>query len=115
ILTDMDGRILYVNPAGVRLIGASSASALIGRSVWEFVQPEKRDRIRRVSAPLGKGRRVELVEETVIRLDGSEVPIETASVPVQYHGSRAVLSTVRDQTLRRQMEEALSETRELFE
>lgn len=114
-LTDMDGYILYVNPAGVRLIGATSASVLAGRSVWEFVRPENRDHIRRHSALLGKGRRVELVEETIIRLDGSEIPIETASVPVQYQGNRAVLSTARDLSMRRQMEEALSETRELFE
>lgn len=115
LLTDKRGRFIYINPAGASLIGASHPGELIGRSVWDFVHPENRERARERTRLLRKGERVRLVEQRLVRMDGKAVPIETFSVPVRYRDQAAVISTARDLSGRKRMEEALSETRELFE
>src|SRR5580765_5723488 len=39
------GRVLLVNPAGVRLIGARDASEVIGKPVFELIHPDDRQTV----------------------------------------------------------------------
>jgi PAS domain S-box-containing protein len=41
-----DGRILYANPAAVRLLGASSFDEIIGKNILDFVPPAFYDSVR---------------------------------------------------------------------
>ncbi|UTW68824.1 PAS domain S-box protein [Anaerobacillus sp. HL2] len=36
ISVQIDGIFVFINPAGVQLLGAKSKDEIIGRSVWEF-------------------------------------------------------------------------------
>ncbi|HET6567870.1 MAG TPA: PAS domain S-box protein [Rhodothermales bacterium] len=114
IITDIAGRLLHINTAGVNLLGAGDASQLLGKPVLDMIHPEDLLRARERGRLVGHGERVDLVEHVLVRLDGTTVPIETLSVPVRYEGRRAVLSTARDVSGRKLLEEALQESRELF-
>jgi PAS domain S-box-containing protein len=41
----MEGRIVYINPAGVKLWGANKADEVLGRSPLDFVHPDYHERI----------------------------------------------------------------------
>lgn len=114
IITDVAGRLLHVNSAGVHLLGATDASQVLGKAIWDMIHPEDVHRARARGRLVQRGEHVDLVEHTLVRLDGSTVPIETLSVPIRYGGKNAVLSTARDISGRKLLEEALSESKELF-
>jgi rsbT co-antagonist protein RsbR len=101
-----DGRFLYINQAGVRLLGARSAAEVIGSEIVQFYPPEQReaalDRVLRAEA------RGEVMsrEETLVRLDGARIVIEMVGASVVYEGEPALQIVFRDVTERRNVEEA---------
>lgn len=97
-----DGKLVYVNPAGVKLFGASAQESLIGKPVLDFVHPDCRDRSRhRVKQVLEKKVRTPLAELSVIGLDGRRSEVESTGTFIDYFGKPSVLLVMRDITQRK--------------
>jgi len=109
ILVQRDGGLLYVNPAGVRLMGAETADDLVGRSIFEFVLEDHHDllaeRMRRmevVGAPMPS------IEVRVRTADGRTIICEVVSAETVFEDRPAVQSVVRDISERKGLEEELT-------
>ena len=95
-----DGRIVYINDALARLLGASERKELLGRTFLDFVQADQRAQIaRRTEEMLDHGRPTPLTEQQLIRLDGALVEVEVAGIPCIYDGCPAIQRIVRDITV----------------
>ncbi|HET6568619.1 MAG TPA: PAS domain S-box protein [Rhodothermales bacterium] len=115
IIISAQGRILYVNQAGVKLLGAHAKSEIIGKSIFEFAPPslhhigqerlERIERRREATTP---------IESVLHRLDGTERYVETFSTPTVYQGKQAAQTVLRDVTERRMGSEALRQSEERF-
>ncbi|GIK39832.1 MAG: hypothetical protein BroJett011_36650 [Chloroflexota bacterium] len=92
------GKILFINPAGAKLLGASSPTPLIGQSTAQFIQPHPRQNSKQ-SPPLEKAHeKSSLTEQKFIRLDGTEIEVEALETPFIYQGKLAVQLVARDLT-----------------
>jgi PAS domain S-box-containing protein len=101
-----EGKLLYMNPAGLCMIESDSAKAVEGASVFELVAPEDREawieQHRRVCA----GERLTW-EFDIVGLRGTRRRMETHAVPVAMpDGSMAQLAVTRDVTRRKEEEAA---------
>ncbi len=99
-----EGKLVYVNPPGVKLLGAAKARELIGKPIFEIVHPDYWGIVQTRVQQLEGGRSVPLIEEKFIRLDGTEVDVEVAAIPITYQGQPAVQTIVRDITARKRAE-----------
>lgn len=91
------GKIVFANPAMLRLYGAKSEQELIGKSVLELVHPTFRGIVEKSLAQYGHAEEANLfVEAKFLRLDGSTVDVELAGVPYNYRGSQCVQVIARD-------------------
>jgi PAS domain S-box-containing protein len=109
------GRIVYANPAAIRLMGGRQAEDLVGRSVLDFVHPDYRELVverQRVLAESAES--ADLVEERFIRLDGQEIDVEVVAHSVTYNGRRAVKVLAHDVTARKRAESGLRASHERF-
>ena len=113
-VADMKGRLLYVNEAGCKLLKAASADDVIGRPVDDFLRRNDRLHMRRKLQKLQEGEQAEIEEQITLQPNGQALPVEATSVPIRYEGKEAILTTLRDLTGRKVMEQALAETQELF-
>ncbi len=103
-----DGRMVYVNDAAVKLLGAERREDLLGKAVLDFVHPDSQALVKeRIRAIMSDGREVPLVEERFVRLDGRVIEVEVAAAPVTFDGKPSVLVVVRDTTARKQAEAQL--------
>ena len=98
IFVQTDKKFAYLNPAAVRLFGAESAEQLIDTPVMERFHPdyhaEIRERIRLLNEEkMPVDSRLEM---KFLRLDGSEVWVDTSGVPIDYEGRSGALVMVRD-------------------
>jgi PAS domain S-box-containing protein len=109
------GRVLFVNPAGVRLLGASDATQVIGRSVAELVHP---DELRAVLAHIDEvleGQRATLFQERrYTRFDGTPVDVEVAATLYPDPAGPAIQVILRDISERKRAEGASHESEERF-
>ncbi|MBI3159711.1 MAG: PAS domain S-box protein [Chloroflexi bacterium] len=100
-----EGRLVFVNPAGARILGAASPEELTGKSIIEIIHPGNlaaaRERIQRL---LAGEQGLYPVEDLYLRLDGTPVPVEVMAVPLTYGGKPAVQVMVQDITRRKQAE-----------
>lgn len=108
-----DGRIVYMNETGLKLLGASYAEEVVGKPIMAFIHPESRDLIRQRIQQVGVQRqRTVLAEQKYLRLDGEVLEVEAMGLPVQYRNQPAAQVYARNVTKRKEMEEALSRSRE---
>jgi len=101
-----DGRWIYCNPAGARLLAADGPEDVIGTSVFDYVHPDDHklvsDRIRQMSET---GRTAPVEEVRLIRRNGDEVTVKLQGGPVVVDGKSAFLVTAEDVSERRQLDQ----------
>jgi PAS domain S-box-containing protein len=106
IVVHSGGRIRFINPAGVGLLGAESAEDLLGRPIMDFVHADFHaivaERVRKMEDTGEPGYRL---EEKILRLDGSVVEVEVAGARVLFQGEPAIQLVGRDLTHRKRAEE----------
>ncbi len=104
----VENKMVYVNPAAVRLSGARDAGEILGRSVLDFVHEEDRAEVKeRRAKMLATGRPSPVVEGKLRRLDGSSIEAEWMGVPIVYGGKPAILNSFRDMTEHRRRARAI--------
>ncbi len=103
---DQHGVVLHMNPAGLRMVEASSPDEVFGQCVYPLVREEDREAFRQVNENVfhdGSGGRLEF---RLRGLKGTERILETSVVPLR--GARreviGALSVTRDITSRKQAE-----------
>lgn len=102
IAVHRDGRLLFINPAGVRLLGAARADELLGESLTGFLRTEEAG-LELIAADTGDT----FVEARLRRRDGTEIDVELAASRITYAEETAWQVVLRDITERKGMEAEL--------
>ncbi len=108
-------KILYINPTGVRLLGASHPDELLGKDPLEIVHPDFRDRVRENIAIDIRGEHSPITQLQLLSLDGTPIWVEGRGVQTLIGGRLAVQVILRDITERKRAEEALGENLKCLE
>ena len=108
-------KIHYVNKAAVKLSGLGRMENLIGSSVMDFVHPASREKILERLNLLERGEEAELLEEKLVRNDGSFVYVEIIAAPMIYEGANAFQVIIRDISARKHAEEEIIKAKEKAE
>ncbi len=108
IVVHRNGNILYVNPAALLMFGLTSASEVVGTSIFERIHPQSKpfvqERMRDLSLR-GVVTPMDLLRG--LKQDGSIIEVEARSVMITYNGAPAIHSSMHDITARVRAEASL--------
>ncbi|MCX9009758.1 MAG: PAS domain S-box protein, partial [Candidatus Methanoperedens sp.] len=115
IAVHSEGKIVFLNAAGAKLLGAAHPEEVIGKNIIDIVHPDYREVVgERVRRMRDEGKIVPLIEEKFVRLDGSVIDVEVAAMPLTYQGKPAIQVVIRDITGRKRIEDRLRLFRNLI-
>jgi PAS domain S-box-containing protein len=113
---DADGVYTYSSPRARDLLGYPPEE-ILGKTPFDFMPPAEAQRVGNVLQPIWRERKpLELIENTLVRKDGSLVTIETSGMPM-FAEDGAFLGYTgidRDVTLRKQAQDALRESEQRY-
>jgi PAS domain S-box-containing protein len=112
ILLIQDARLVLVNPAATRLVGATSDAQLVGRSLFDAFHPDSHASIKGCLKELAGSGGTARCEATLLHIDGSLTDVEVAASAIDDGPSGAIQFVVRDITKRKAIEAALRESEE---
>jgi PAS domain S-box-containing protein len=111
----IDGKIVYVNPAAVKLFGARGPEDLIGRPYADLTHSDDQMLLRaRVQNVLSGEGVNHFREQRRRRLDGSEFMAEVAAARLVWKDQKAALVVVRDLSERTRADAALRDSEERY-
>jgi PAS domain S-box-containing protein len=110
IAVHVDGKYVFINPAGTKLLGATSASDLIGKNILDWV-PEQIQGVveKNIYVVTTSGEPTPLMQQKMYHLDGTSFEAEYRAIPISYAGQPAIQLVARDISERKQAEEKIHE------
>ena len=115
IFVNRSNKIDFVNPAALQLFGATAPEQILGRSPLDLFHSDyhsiMQDRIQKML----NGQPVKLIEEKIIRMDGTVRDVEVAASPFHDQEGTAIQVILRDVTDRKRMEETLRKAKDELE
>ncbi|WP_296805273.1 PAS domain S-box protein [Thiocapsa sp.] len=117
IFINRNDRIHYINPAGIRLLGARHADEILGRSVYDLFHPEIHAAVRARIATLrsAPGVSVPVLQEALLAVDDSVVPAQVSAVSYAIDGNIDIQVTCHDISERLEAMQALRVRNEQLE
>lgn len=98
-----DGKIVFVNDEGIRLVGAKSKEEIIGKTVLQFIHPNSvASVVQNMEAMLKDNNASPTVEEKFIDLAGNTIDVELKGIPTIYEHKEAVQVIIHDISERKQ-------------
>jgi diguanylate cyclase (GGDEF)-like protein/PAS domain S-box-containing protein len=98
-----EGRLVFCNPAGARMLGYQ-VDEVLGKLAIDFVHPASRqfaaERMRNILV----GKAVPFIEEKFVRSDGTTLEVEVGSMPFTFQDAPAIQVIIRDITERKRAE-----------
>ncbi|MBZ5491308.1 MAG: PAS domain S-box protein [Acidobacteriia bacterium] len=105
-VVDRNGTLLHMNSAGLNMVGAESADAIIGKNVYNLIAPGDRERFREFNERICRGEKGSL-EFDLVGIHGVRRRMQTHAAPLKNaDGSIVQLAVARDITKRDEAEKA---------
>ena len=105
---ERDDKIVFMNTAAARLLGAKNSAELIGKPILDFVYPDYRKRTHRQLEFLRrKQKALPLRENKFLRVDETTMDVEVAATPLVYENRPAAQIVFRDITERKLTQERI--------
>ncbi len=102
-------KISFINPAGVKLLGATQADEVIDKSIINFVHPNYQPAVKKWLQQRGTAAAISRFELKLMRADQSELEVEMVGIAFQHHQKSTIQFVVHNITKRKQTEAEISQ------
>ncbi|WP_017753409.1 PAS domain S-box protein [Calidifontibacillus oryziterrae] len=114
IVVHQDSKIVYANPAFIRLIKADSLNDFLGQNIIKFIHPDFQEIVKERMYLLERNTPVGLLDEKYVMMDGSIIDVQVIATPIEYMNKPAFQVIIQDITDRKIMEKELQASQEKY-
>ncbi|MFC5649844.1 PAS domain S-box protein [Paenibacillus solisilvae] len=114
IAVHSEGILVYLNDAGIKLVGAVSQEELVGKSILDFIHPDLQHPAAANIKQVLMGDIMGFSEYQLFRMSGEVVEVEVCSTKVnEFMGKSVIQTVIRDITERKRTNELLRKSDKL--
>ncbi len=107
-------RIVYINDAGLKMLGAVTGKNVIGKYIYAFIKKKNRDAFKKnIREAARKGKGAFVFEQTIFGLDGKVKEVEVLASQIIYDGQNAGQVIIRDITEQKELHQKLAQAERL--
>ena len=108
-LADLDGKLIYINTGGTKLLGATQAEEILPKNMTDLLEPTDFKRVTDEALPVAVKDRVWKGEYTLKRIDGTRIPVSQTVFPIHdaVGNLRHIGMIITDISLQKAMQEKL--------
>ena len=114
IVIHSEGKLVYINPAGVRQMGVGRPEQILGTPIMDLLPPEAVQMNLEIMDQVAHGKSLPPLEQTILQPDGRTVEVEIIGAPVLFQGKPAFQLIIRNITEKKKVMEGLRESEEKF-
>ena len=115
VLVHQDYKIIYANPAALRMFDAGELSLLINKSLFDFIHPDFHELVKqRVEHMINSGLNAPMTEMQFLKLGNITIDVEVQGTSIVFEGEKAIHVALRDISKRKVAEESLRKSEEKF-
>ncbi len=107
------GKVLFVNPSLMALLGFADAEEMKGRPMLDFIHPAYHSQLRERFARAAGGEVNPVMVYEMVAKDGKRVDVESSSFSIQFNGQQAFIVVVRNRTHQNLVERQLIDNEKL--
>ena len=113
VFVHQEGIIVYINPAGTGIFGATDHEEIIGKPALDFIHPDYHQIAKRRIKQTREGKgTLSPVELKYIGFDNKDIDVMATATYIDYLGKPSILSVIRDITDQKLAQTALRESEE---
>lgn len=109
-----DGKVVFINESGARMMGGQRPEDIVGLSVLDFVHEDYKEAVIQRNKQVLKGIAAPPLEEKFVRLDGKVIDVEVSSYPFTHQNKPAAQVIVKDITEQKENRVAAKKSETLF-
>ncbi|WP_096200269.1 PAS domain S-box protein [Bacillus sp. FJAT-45350] len=103
-----EGKVEYINEAGVNSIGARDYKELMGKNIMGIIHPDYLELVtQRMKESTMANKQLEPYEIKIIALNGKTLDVRISSIPIDYQGKHAYQVIFSNITQQKEMEAAI--------
>ncbi|OQW32638.1 MAG: hypothetical protein A4E19_04545 [Nitrospira sp. SG-bin1] len=116
ILVNRGDRVIFANDRAIKLFGAVKAEEILGKPPMDLFHPDFHDAVReRIHELLEGGPPVPMIEEQIVRVDGTSIDVEVSAARFVDEEGPAILVMLRDISERIRLQDQLRKTERIAE
>ncbi len=106
IAVHVKGKIVYVNRAGLKILGAKDEDEIIGKNIIDFVHSDSLDLVlSRMNETYTIKDPIETIHERLLKIDGTKFDAAVNGFNIDWDNKKAILVTFLDITREKRLEE----------
>ena len=115
VVVNCEGKLVFLNTAATKLLGAVNPEELIGTRMIDFIHPDYRMSCEKRWLQIKGGvQEMPRVEEQILRLDGRAIYVESAAIAASFQNKPSVQVILRDITENKKAADALRKSEARF-
>ncbi len=108
IVVEQEGKLVYANPAALKLLQCHEADEILGRPLLALLHPDERGRWKEVASGAARADKRSAPEEFRLQTAGGEsVDVEAVALTIDFAGQPATASVFRDVRERKRLQAQL--------
>lgn len=82
IVIHCEENIIFINDAGIKMVGVTNKNEIIGKSILEFVHPNFKEIVKRRIHQMNGGHIAKTMEQQIIKPNGSILDVEITGTSI---------------------------------